>query len=187
MKKQWYKSLRYLSVIFALEGGNSYFSIEQWIPMVELILGVWIVASQFYVVLLVTKIIKEINPRLKERYSKYWAMGYISLIGLLFSASFIMVNLMFLFIFIFSPHFVREATFENRAFYIYDSSGFRDTMMDVCTPSHNFLTRTRLMTIDNDYNLSLYQQGYKVILKTSTQGDIEVYDLNTSEDLYGGE
>ena len=89
--------------------------------------------------------------------------------------------------FIFSPHFVREVTFKNRGFYFYDSSGFLDSMMDVCTKSKYEVTRKRLITIDNDYNLSLYRKKNRVILRTLTRGDIEIYDLNSSTNLYGGE
>ena len=179
--------IRDLLVIFALEGVNSYLMLEQWTPTVEIVLRLLVFSSQFYVFYLVIKVIKELNPMLKEKFSKYGAMGTISLVGLLFTASFVVVNLMYLFIFVFSPHFVREVTFKNRGFYFYDSSGFLDSMMDVCTKSKYEVTRKRLITIDNDYNLSLYQKENRVILKTLTRGDIEIYDLNGSTNLYGGE
>ena len=186
MKKQWYKSLRYLLVIFALEGVNSYFMVESWIPLVENILRVWIVASQFYVIYLVVKVIKIVNPILKEKFSKYQAMSYISLVGLLFTASFLVVNFIYFVVFLFSPTLKRVEIFENRTFYIYDSS-FVDYMVDVCTASDYLVTRQNLITVDNDYNLSLYQQGNKIILRTTTRGDIDIYDLQTSKKLYGGE
>jgi len=176
--------LKCMFIILLLEGIDFYLMIEEWTPTAEIIFRLIVFISQFYIFYLIYKVIKTLNAMFKKRYSKKVAISYISFVGALFAALFASVNFVYILILVFSPPLIDKKTIGNRAFYIYDYS-FKDTMSGVFT-SEYLIMRKKLIIL-GDYNISLYQKDNKVILKTHSRGDIDIYDLNSSKKLYIGE
>jgi len=174
--------IKYLLVIFIIERVDFFFIEKSWIPAVEMAYKSLIFVSQFYVVYLIYKIVKILHQIFKKRYSKKKMIIYTLLVSLCFVASFVFVNFLYLLNIAFSPKLISKIVVGDRAFYIYYYP-IKGREKLICTSKY-FIKRELLMFL-RDNNISFYQKGDKVILKTS-QKDIELYDLSNSRILCKG-
>ena len=156
------------------------------IEVLNIFLAMVFISSTMAVLYLGYELFGEIDISLKKRFKNSYYRYISSKVSMiiLFLIIFLGANFLNLLVYLFTPRYIKEYTFNEKDFYVYDSS-FISYCIQVDINSG--VVRESLISVCNEYNTSLFQIDNIVYLKTHGRGDIKIYDLKSDKKLYIGE
>jgi hypothetical protein len=165
------KKLFYIIVIGAINFGICYIA---WIPnkFLEILLWVMFIGLTLWSIYLIYRIIKEAVISLGKSYStEFIRLGLFLLFGISNFINFLVIS--------FSGSYENEYEFENKSFYVYDSS-FRDSMCEISVKVDYLPIRKEIVTVDGSpKDNTLYKEANMVYFLWNEKKH-DLYDLNRS-------
>lgn len=172
------KKLFYLILLGAINHGVC---VIHWIPnkFLEILLWVTFIGSILLMIYFIIEIIKESYKILNQKHSIGMTYSVSTLITLGLFSLFGVVNFINFLFFAFSGSYVNEYVFDDKKFYVYDTS-FRDSMSEISVRMDYLPIRKEMVTVqETAKDMALYRED-KMIYFFLEKEKYDLYDLNTS-------